>query len=102
MATCKECKREVDGIAYYGFCSQECFNTYMARRNSGYTGYTSMQGQQPQNKISIHDVLKNGKISGTICMDGFNFAIVCDNKIDPDMFALAAAAFRDTFTQKKI
>jgi hypothetical protein len=35
-------------------------------------------------------------------MDGFNFAIVCDNKIDPDMFALAAAAFRDTFTQKNI
>jgi hypothetical protein len=87
-------------MAYYGFCSQECYNTFITRRNSGQTGYTAMQGQgreQPKNKIKINDILKNGKMQGTLCMDGFNFAFVCDQMIDPEMFAKAAIAFRDTF-----
>lgn len=104
MATmCRECNKEVSGVAYYGFCGIECYNKYIGKRNAGVIGYTAMQGSQVQQQSKprkiINDIITDGKIHATICLTDCNFAIVCDQRIDPAMLAKASAAFQNVFTK---
>lgn len=92
---CSECGKPIpDNTSCHGFCGQSCLNKYMFRKNMqsiSFTGMTAPGGPD------IHTVLRSGKMHGIVRLSGVNFAIVCDQQIDPAMFSIAAKAFIDVF-----
>lgn len=61
-------------------------------------GPTGMVSTMTQKK-DVQQILQDGKMHGTIHMDGINFAIVCDRNIDNETFRIAAENFSNTFTK---